>query len=465
MHNFLNDEALHKFNAPSSVNPPSLYPPAASADADQNQKEMEVLAGKDDSSFAPPAASADASVPVSNLAAAAAVDSLPPSTSPIASLVRDVMDCRLVISSDQVSHNIDGPANASKLFLHFVEEEKEKSIFVSVTSCTVILFLGVSISSYGFREIMGDYFDFEENFSITGVGFLLSRALSTVERQCLRYERKQAISTFCIVGLPYFDASWFSCLDSDLEHILCYSTANLENSVHKVLNIDFLRLLTPGRWIDSAIVNWYGRLLSQSCLPDVKFMPCDICDKLLAGLDVEDGMSAIDKYHGPFEEGRYVYPCFQTKHFTLSVLDVSKSRSRLASIDSLGWHDGHIRDAWEKFCQHRNLSKLSIYVLNGGQQGDNETECGVFCLINMELIVKQALFFDIKRWNAAASLRNCLPKGTCQVARNRYASLLRHQCLEWFRGKNEVQLHSDVYVPPVVRNFVDLHSDEEAMTF
>jgi hypothetical protein len=305
--------------------------------------------------------------------------------------------------------------------------------------------------------------DLEEECRVTAVGFLISKSLSKAELECLRrYELMHAISTFCIVGLPYFESSWFSS-DSTLELVLCYSTSTVENSFHKVSNIDFLRLLTPGCWIDSSIINWYGRFLSQSCLPGVNFMPCDIFDKLLLGFDGEDGMSAIDKYHGPFEEGRYVYPCFWANHFTLSVLDVSKSRARLASIDSLDWHEDDIRQAWKTFFEHRNLPRLSMCTLNGGQQLDNATECGAFVLLNMDAIVKQVPFFEIKSWNKEAHARNCLPGGTCQVARKRYASLLRHQCLQWFRDKTAVHLHSNVYIPPKSESFVQIESDDDTV--
>jgi hypothetical protein len=185
-------------------------------------------------------------------------------------------------------------------------------------------------------------------------------------------------------------------------------------------------------------------------------MPCDIFDKLVG----EDGMSAVDKFHGPFEEGRYVYPILSSNHFTLSVLDLSKSRSRFATIDSLSWHEDYIRNAWEIFFKKRNLPKLSIATLDGGRQLQNDSECGAFTLLNMDALVKEAPFFDIKSWNQEALARNCLPGGTCQVARERYASLLRHQCLQWFRDKIAVHLHSNVYIPPKCQSFVQLDDDD-----
>ena len=185
-------------------------------------------------------------------------------------------------------------------------------------------------------------------------------------------------------------------------------------------------------------------------------MPCDIFDKLVG----EDGMSAVDKFHGPFEEGRYVYPILSSNHFTLSVLDLSKSRSRFATIDSLSWHEDCIRNAWEIFFKKRNLPKLSIATLDGGRQLQNDSECGAFTLLNMDALVKEAPFFDIKSWNQEALARNCLPGGTCQVARERYASLLRHQCLQWFRDKIAVHLHSNVYIPPKCQSFVQLDDDD-----
>ena len=142
-------------------------------------------------------------------------------------------------------------------------------------------------------------------------------------------------------------------------------------------------------------------------------MPCDIFDKLVG----EDGMSAVDKFHGPFEEGTYVYPIRSSNHFTLSVLDLSKSRSRFATIDSLSWLEDYIRNAWEIFFKKRNLPKLSIATLDGGRQLQNDSECGAFTLLNMDALVKEAPFFDIKSWNQEALARNCQPGGTCQVAR------------------------------------------------
>jgi hypothetical protein len=217
--------------------------------ADDDEQEDDGSAGDDDeqeqshqAELVIPASASLALASVSNLAATAAVDSsLPPSTTATSLIALLVRDCRLVVSNDNYSYHIDGPVHPAKLFMHLVGEEQE-SIFVSVgTSCTVILFLGVTIiSSLRYREFTGKNFDLEEDCRITAVGFLISKSLSKTELECLRrYERMQPLSTYCIVGLPYFESSWFSSSDSTLEIVLCYSTSTVENSRHKVLNIRF----------------------------------------------------------------------------------------------------------------------------------------------------------------------------------------------------------------------------------
>ena len=217
--------------------------------ADDDEQEDDGSAGDDDeqeqshqAELVIPASASLALASVSNLAATAAVDSsLPPSTTATSLIALLVRDCRLVVSNDNYSYHIDGPVHPAKLFMHLVGEEQE-SIFVSVgTSCTVILFLGVTIiSSLRYREFTGKNFDLEEDCRITAVGFFISKSLSKTELECLRrYERMQPLSTYCIVGLPYFESSWFSSSDSTLEIVLCYSTSTVENSRHKVLNIRF----------------------------------------------------------------------------------------------------------------------------------------------------------------------------------------------------------------------------------
>jgi hypothetical protein len=367
-----------------------------------------------------------------------------------------VQDCRLVVSDDNVSVNVSGPVDHGPLFDYFsksVEGEEEQRIFVSVgCSFSVILFVGLSsLSAAGFRQISGQRLKPHEDWHVSCVGFLFSKGLSEAELNCLpHYERMQPAVAYCIVGLPYFHPSWVNgsktSEDATFAAVLHYRTSLVNTSFHKVLVKDFLRLLTTNRSLSSTIVDWYVCFLSQSCPPGVFIMPCDLQQKLMIEFNGEGAWSKVDKYHQPFEaEGRFIYPCYKANHTTLLLLDVSTSkyRSRLASIDSLDLHDSDVLEAFEKFLEHRKFPKPTICMLGGGKQLLNETECGVFTLMNMDAAVKREPFFNIETWDFDAKKRDL---NSCKVAREHYASILRHHCVQWFRENVSVALLSSTNV-------------------
>ncbi len=154
-------------------------------------------------------------------------------------------------------------------------------------------------------------------------------------------------------------------------------------------------------------------------------------------------LSSHASHHTPHI--RFVYPVYCKHHTTLSLVDISKrkSRVRLSSIDSLKWHLDDIRAAFEKWQEHTLSLKPAICLLNGGEQGKNETECGVFTLMNMDAVLKQPLFFDVGKWDRDAAKRSV---ECCKGARNGYTSILRHHCVQWFRDKSAVVLMPSIPV-------------------
>jgi hypothetical protein len=172
--------------------------------------------------------------------------------------------------------------------------------------------------------------------------------------------------------------------------------------------------------------------------------------------------STVDKYHQPLEaECRFIYPCYKANHTTLLLLDVSTSkyRSRLASIDSLDLHDSDVLDAFEKFLEHRKCPKPKICMLGGGEQLENKTECGVFTLMNMDAALKLEPFFNTRTWDFEARKRDL---SSCKVAREHYASILRHHCVQWFRENVSVALLSSTNVSAsssAPKDVVQLSSD------
>ncbi len=133
-----------------------------------------------------------------------------------------VIDCRLVVSDDKMSLNIDGPMDSRVLLEHCPSSQ----IFVSVCSSgTVILFFFMSsMSSAAFSHITGEGLESNEDWHITAAAFLFSKEFSASELSFLpKFETMQPCVAHCIVGLPYFVPYWLNneC-SSSFEEVLQY---------------------------------------------------------------------------------------------------------------------------------------------------------------------------------------------------------------------------------------------------
>jgi hypothetical protein len=171
---------------------------------------------------------------------------------------------------------------------------------------------------------------------------------------------------------------------------------------------------------------------------------------LLRMLTGDTKWERIDKFIKPSEtkSTRFCFPCFMDYHFTLTLFDVppqdGRKSGRLCFIDSLEYYRQEISNAFHGFYSYRKFKNLSICNIRGGMQGKNMTECGIFCMQNMEAALATKPFFDLGEWTSSANDRSL--EG-CETARIHYSSLLREFSIRWMRSGTPVSLQA---VPSVI---------------
>jgi hypothetical protein len=117
---------------------------------------------------------------------------------------------------------------------------------------------------------------------------------------------------------------------------------------------------------------------------------------------------------------RVIYPCFFDRHFTLVALDCASSASRPARItfvDPLKIFHPKITSVFHQWLKYRNINNFSTCQVDGGIQGDNVTECGIFLLQNMEAMLDANLFFSVDQWQSNSKKRTV---DLCIAARKKY---------------------------------------------
>ena len=442
--NFLNEEALKKFNDPSSVNPSSLDPPAASAAADKNQNKMEgsnnssaaaelnasemevsnnSSAGNDASSLVPPAASAAAASAAAdknqntmewsnNFSAAAELNA-----SHLASVV-----AKVVISDGKMS-SVDPTSEGTRLLQYCLNYADRFKCFSSSSSSSKVLMCVClsALSPFEYHSITGEMI--MENCCVTCVGFE-SPSLGTFGAHLTQ------TATHCIVGLPpVLDAPGPG---AEVENILVHPHPLRSNEVAAVSSMQFWRLATPGKWVPSEIMDWYASFLSVNQQSDVKFFGCDFFSVAIRPHDDEEKFQRKLKIDSC--TARNVFPCFFHNHWTLTTFEASTARTpRLCFMDSLDLFEHEIT---EKFLKLFGLTSsfntnVNLCHLNGGSQSEDPlTECGIFTMQNMEAFMKSKPFFKIGEWESAARQRTSTG---CKVSRNEYAALLREHSVHYLR--------------------------------
>ena len=129
---------------------------------------------------------------------------------------------------------------------------------------------------------------------------------------------------------------------------------------------------------------------------------------------------------------RVVIPCYFEKHFTVVVLDipqgVAKRSARAVFVDPLQEYRNEVTNtflSWFKFTVSDNLSSILVH---GGDQGYNTSECGIFAMLNLQILLTTKTFFPLEDWQKESLKRTCK---TCIEARVEYAAVLRQHIIEY----------------------------------
>jgi hypothetical protein len=259
-----------------------------------------------------------------------------------------------------------------------------------------------------------------------------------------------------------------TCQEAMLEYIVSPGVS------YKVFCDDFWRLMTYGRWVDSNVINWYSHFLSlNEAKSDFRFLMTDFCDKLMLTVSECADKPRWEKAHKYIQSkerfSRFCFPCYFDHHWILTLFDFPNDRpGRLCFIDSLQLFLPELQSAFQGYFRFRKFENVSVCLLRGGKQEKNGTECGIFCMQNMDAVLKTEPFFDLSTWNSAADQRSL--RG-CMDARQKYASILREHSIQWMRGEVPISLASAVAskqiataalsVSHIVDEVILLSSDEE----
>ena len=292
----------------------------------------------------------------------------------------------------------------------------------------------------------------------TCVGFHVSGGLGFESYPCLNLdsfsitaEESDVMTTHVSVGLP--ECRPMECYSSDTV-VQQYRSLRNPKVVHNLTAGDVSRLI-HGQWITEGVINWFGCYFhEQRDRPEVYSTKCVssrthgsfFFAKITQCLHERGDLAKLFKWTEPeFIYDRMVYPTFVANHWTLAVFDVPKEcnrddpcltsikemNGRLLLIDPKKTFDSVIRENYMKWLHFRGYEHHSLVHTDGGIQGDNIMECGVFCLQNMELLYEWEPFFDIKKWRAMSSNRKI---EHCVVDRQRYAAIVREHIVRWLKA-------------------------------
>ena len=286
--------------------------------------------------------------------------------------------------------------NIEELFQFCCNDQNHSKCYVSSDSTGKNVVMFMLSSTAAFTEQFPDL-PADSRVTVLGFQFTGDLALSV-------YARSTPLHTHCIVGLP---ANVARTVENGEQHmILLYHPSPDKNATTKVLCGDFWRLLSFGRWIPINIINWYANLLSATKKESgFRIEDSKVCTSLLEAVKAAgdegdcdwaraEALVASETLHH-----RVVYLCFLDSHWTLTVFDVANvnRHGRLVVIDSLDIYDQRIMAGFTQFLKHRGFKRVSFSPLNGGQQSANSTECGIFCLQNLDVMFETPLFFQRSR--------------------------------------------------------------------
>jgi hypothetical protein len=351
-----------------------------------------------------------------------------------------------IVSSDgKFSHISAVPTTAfSALLQHCLRTGCKRFLSSSSTSQVLMFVLAQPLSSDDYFNICNEY-EFSDSY-VTCVGFQFL-CITYILRWVTEFEKISQTATNCIVGLPQVIDSGEKC---EAEVILEYYSGSDFGTVPSVA---FSRLKTFGKWVSSEVITWYARFLSQKMsITNCRIHSADFCRIMFHGTDAARTKNLL-KSMVKSDDGlhRVCFPCHLDSHWTLTAFEPptqTHSSSRLCFLDSLDLFDESIRERFQDFCSDWKIgkcNKLYLCHLGGGLQKTNTTECGIFCMQNMDAVMYMKPFFKSKDWESSANQRTL--EG-CKIARKTYASLLRQHCVLFLRHGTPVSLAAPEEVQP-----------------
>ena len=106
-------------------------------------------------------------------------------------------------------------------------------------------------------------------------------------------------------------------------------------------------------------------------------------------------------------------------------------------LDPLCKFDERVTSFHREWLQHRGW-KFSQVNLQGGIQGDNETECGIFLLANIEALLKLPPFFSLGNWRASTAAWRSV--ADCLLFREQISGVLRQHSIRWLNNGSAIEL-------------------------
>jgi len=217
------------------------------------------------------------------------------------------------------------------------------------------------------------------------------------------------------------------------------------------------------------LVDWYGDYLHRAAasigfsISKVSFASKLILESTRAGSKEVSWSKIIKKPPQEHDYKRVIYPNYFDSHFTIVVLDLpNNSRSaRAVYIDPMQEYRPEIRNAFSSWFQHRQFLNMSHIHVHGGIQGDNETECGVFAMLNLDALLTTKPFFSLADWKKDSEKRDC---STCLSARIAYAAVLRNHIIQYICRDGPFHLPQycqELPRPPPSQQVVRLFTDAE----
>jgi hypothetical protein len=236
--------------------------------------------------------------------------------------------------------------------------------------------------------------------------------------------------------------------------------------------IDFVRLI-KGMWIPDDILNWYVGFLSERARArGIHIQRMEFARKLVSQHAVESLRRKIDwpalsKCTLLDTAGcmRIVYPCLHANHFTLVALDMptSSNCTRAVFLDPLPAEQRNEDVFWafQDWFKHKQWKVKSVKT-HGGIQGENKTECGLFAMQNLDVLLEEKHFFEISKWNEDSRNRDVKQS---KLKRLMYAGLLRQHVIWYLNTGTPVHIASAAPVSDVTPAPAASHSQALAGPF